>query len=80
MLLPTPTREPTIEAYNVADTTITALQGSTAAEQVTTQFPEATLAEFPQQDAAFLEVGVRPRRCDRCGELPRRTIHPGQPG
>ncbi len=49
-------REPTIEAYNVADTTITALQGSTAAEQVTTQFPEATLAEFPQQDAAFLEV------------------------
>ena len=49
-------RQPTIEAYNVADTTITALQGSTAAEQVTTQFPEATLAEFPQQDAAFLEV------------------------
>ena len=49
-------REPTIEAYNVAGTTITALQGATAAEQVTTQFPEATLAEFPQQDAAFLEV------------------------
>ena len=46
----------TIAAYNVAGTTITALQGSTAAEQVTTQFPEATLAEFPQQDAAFLEV------------------------
>ena len=49
-------REPTIEAYNADGTTITALQGSTAAEQVTTQFPEATLAEFPQQDAAFLEV------------------------
>ncbi len=49
-------REPTIEAYNAEDTTITALQGSTAAEQVTTQFPNATLAEFPQQDAAFLEV------------------------
>ena len=49
-------REATISAYNVADTTITALQGSTAAEQVTTQFPEATLAEFPQQDGAFLEV------------------------
>ena len=49
-------REPTIEAYNVEGTTITALQGSTAAEQVTTQFPNATLAEFPQQDAAFLEV------------------------
>jgi ABC-type amino acid transport substrate-binding protein len=49
-------REPTIEAYNAEGTTITALQGSTAAEQVTTQFPNATLAEFPQQDAAFLEV------------------------
>jgi len=49
-------REPTIGGYNVADTTITALQGSSAAEQVTTQFAEATLAEFPQQDAAFLEV------------------------
>ena len=49
-------REPTIEAYNTAGTTITALQGATAAEQVTTLFPEATLSEFPQQDAAFLEV------------------------
>ena len=49
-------REPNIGGYNVADTTITALQGSSAAEQVTTQFAEATLAEFPQQDAAFLEV------------------------
>jgi len=49
-------REPHIGGYDVADTTITALQGSSAAEQVTTQFPEATLAEFPQQDAAFLEV------------------------
>ena len=51
-------REPTIGGYNVADTTITALQGSTAAEQVSTQFPEASLAEFPQQDAAFLEVAA----------------------
>jgi ABC-type amino acid transport substrate-binding protein len=49
-------RESTIEGYNVEGTTITALQGSTAAEQVTTQFPNATLAEFPQQDTAFLEV------------------------
>jgi polar amino acid transport system substrate-binding protein len=49
-------RDPTISAYDVDGTTITALQGSTAAEQVTTQFPNATLAEFPQQDAAFLEV------------------------
>jgi ABC-type amino acid transport substrate-binding protein len=49
-------REATIEAYDVEGTTITALQGSTAAEQVATQFPNATVAEFPQQDAAFLEV------------------------
>jgi polar amino acid transport system substrate-binding protein len=49
-------REPTIDAYNVADTTITALQGASAAELTTATFPEATLAEFPQQDAAFLEV------------------------
>ena len=71
-------REPTISAYNVADTTITALQGSTAAEQVTTQFPEATLAEFPQQDGAFLEVRVGSRRRDRRRELPGRAVHPGQ--
>lgn len=49
-------RAPSIEAYNAEGTTITALQGSTAAEQVATQFPNATLSEFPQQDAAFLEV------------------------
>lgn len=49
-------RAPTIEAYNTADTTITALQGATAADQVKALFPEATLSEFPQQDAAFLEV------------------------
>ncbi len=36
--------------------TLTALQGATAAEQVKTQFPSATLKEFPQQDGAFLEV------------------------
>lgn len=47
---------PTIEAYNADGMTITALQGSTAADQVTNQFPNAALAEFPQQDAAFLEV------------------------
>lgn len=49
-------RDATIDAYNVDGTTITALQGSTAADQVSTQFPDASLAEFPQQDAAFLEV------------------------
>lgn len=47
---------PTIEAYDADGMTITALQGSTAADQVTNQFPNAALAEFPQQDAAFLEV------------------------
>jgi ABC-type amino acid transport substrate-binding protein len=51
-------REPTVEAYNVADTTITALQGASAAELAGTTFPEATIAEFPQQDAAFLEVAA----------------------
>ena len=49
-------KDATIAAYNASGVTITALQGSTAADQVTTQFPEASLAEFPQQDAAFLEV------------------------
>ena len=72
-------REPTIEAYNAEGTTITALQGSTAAEQVTTQFPNATLAEFPQQDAAFLEVASGTRRRDRRRELPGRAVHPVQP-
>ena len=38
--------------------TIAALQGSTAASQVENQFPNATLAEFPQQDAAFLDVAT----------------------
>ncbi len=49
-------KDSSIAAYNASGVTITALQGSTAADQVATQFPEATLAEFPQQDAAFLEV------------------------
>jgi polar amino acid transport system substrate-binding protein len=47
---------PAIDSYNKSGVTITALQGATAAEQVKTQFPNATLKEFPQQDAAFLEV------------------------
>lgn len=49
-------KAPTIEAYDADGVTITALQGSTAADQVTNQFPNASLSEFPQQDAAFLEV------------------------
>ena len=49
---------PTISAYNADGVTIAALQGATAADQVTTQFPNATLAEFPQQDAAFLDVAT----------------------
>jgi ABC-type amino acid transport substrate-binding protein len=47
---------PSIDSYNKSGVNITALQGATAAEQVKTQFPNATLKEFPQQDAAFLEV------------------------
>ncbi len=46
----------TIEGWNVAGKKITALQGSTAAKLVTTTFPLATLVEFPDQSAAFLEV------------------------
>jgi ABC-type amino acid transport substrate-binding protein len=49
---------PTIEAFNADGITIAALQGSTAAGQVEAQFPNATLAEFPQQDAAFLDVAT----------------------
>jgi ABC-type amino acid transport substrate-binding protein len=47
---------PTIDSFNKSGVTLTALQGATAAEQVKTQFPDATLKEFPQQDGAFLEV------------------------
>jgi ABC-type amino acid transport substrate-binding protein len=50
------TKPATIDSYNQAGVTLTALQGATAAEQVKTQFPKATLKEFPQQDGAFLEV------------------------
>jgi len=46
----------TIAAWNVAGKKITALQGSLAATAVKTNMPKATLVEFPQQDAAFLEV------------------------
>jgi len=46
----------TIDAWNVAGKKITALQGSTAAKLVTSTFPKATLVEFPDQSAAFLEV------------------------
>ena len=48
--------DPTISAYNTAGTTITTLQGARPRNRSPRQFPEATLAEFPQQDAAFLEV------------------------
>ncbi len=46
----------TFEAWNKAGIKITALQGSTAAKLVTSTFPNATLVEFPEQSAAFLEV------------------------
>jgi polar amino acid transport system substrate-binding protein len=49
-------RPATIDSYNQSGVTITALQGATAAEQVKSTFPNATLKEFPQQDPAFLEV------------------------
>jgi ABC-type amino acid transport substrate-binding protein len=46
----------TFEAWNAAGKKITALQGSTAAGLVKTTFPNATLGEFSDQTAAFLEV------------------------
>ena len=52
------TIDPSISGYNTEGVTIAALQGATAASQVETQFPNATLAEFPQQDAAFLDVAT----------------------
>lgn len=43
-------------AWNTAGKKITALQGSLAASKIKEEFPNATLVEFPTQDAAFLEV------------------------
>lgn len=43
-------------AWNVAGKKLTALQGSLAAQKIKEEFPNATLVEFPTQDAAFLEV------------------------
>jgi ABC-type amino acid transport substrate-binding protein len=42
--------------WNVAGKKLTALQGSAAARIIKADFPNTTLVEFPQQDAAFLEV------------------------
>lgn len=47
---------PTIAAWNTAGKKLTALQGSLAAQKIKEVFPNATLVEFPTQDAAFLEV------------------------
>ena len=49
-------RDNTIEAYNQEGVIITALQGSTSEQLITDQFPNATVASFPDQNAALLEV------------------------
>ncbi len=49
---------PTIAAWNTAGVTITALQGSTDATQVTTTFPNATLQTFPDDTTALLQVAT----------------------
>ncbi|MEQ1736718.1 MAG: transporter substrate-binding domain-containing protein [Rhodoglobus sp.] len=49
-------RDATIEAYNQPGVIITALQGSTSEQLITDQFPNATVASFPDQNAALLEV------------------------
>jgi ABC-type amino acid transport substrate-binding protein len=46
----------TVAAWNVADKTITSLQGSTAEQLVQKTFPNAKSSSFPDQNAAFLEV------------------------
>jgi len=46
----------TIEDYNKAGVTITALQGSTGEQLVRDTFPNATVSAFPDQNAALLEV------------------------
>jgi ABC-type amino acid transport substrate-binding protein len=49
-------RDNTIEAYNQPGVIISALQGSTSEQLITDQFPNATVASFPDQNAALLEV------------------------
>ena len=55
---PGTTRAATLAGWNVAGTKITALEGSTAAGLVTSNFSAATLVGFPDQSAAFLEVST----------------------
>lgn len=52
------TTEPTIEAFNTPDKTITALQGSTGEKLAAETFPTARQASFPDQNAAMLEVAT----------------------
>jgi ABC-type amino acid transport substrate-binding protein len=47
-----------LDDWNNPDFKIAALQGSTAASLITKDFPKATLVEFPDQTAAFLEVAT----------------------
>ncbi len=52
------TTEPTVEAYDAPDKTITALQGSTGEKLAAETFPKAKKASFPDQNAALLEVAT----------------------
>ncbi|WP_285028572.1 transporter substrate-binding domain-containing protein [Plantibacter sp. ME-Dv--P-122b] len=47
-----------VDSYNKAGVTITALQGSTGEQLVRDTFPNATVATFPDQNAALLEVAT----------------------
>ena len=51
-------RGETIEDYNKEGVVITALQGSTGEQLVRETFPNATVAGFPDQNAALLEVAT----------------------
>lgn len=52
------TRAPDVDAYNVAGTVITALQGSSGETLAKESFPNATVTGFADQNAALLEVAT----------------------
>ena len=52
------TTTPTIDSFNQAGVTITALQGSSGEKLAQSTFPNATVSGFPDQNAALLEVAT----------------------
>lgn len=52
------TTDATVDAFDQAGVTITALQGSSGETLAQTSFPNATVSGFPDQNAALLEVAT----------------------